>query len=242
MTYASIKLLLLQIRNPGDPMRRQEIECFASSLGVDADCIQSWDLLSGRPGWRFVNRHDAIFIGGSGDYSVTRFSGWLDASMDLMREIASEGKPTFASCWGFQAMAKSLCGKVSRDLSRAEIGTHKLQLTREGLQDPLFGNLGERFNAQMGHEDCVDRLPEDAVLLASSDIVKNQAYRIGNKPIWCTQFHPELTRNALLTRVLQYPAYIENIAGIPAERFAELIDDAPETERLLRKFLDLVLQ
>ena len=241
MPHGKARLLLLQIRNPGDPMRQQEIKCFASALGVDAAQIEPWDLLSGRPGLRFINRFDAIFIGGSGDYSVTRFSGWLDASMELMREIVAEGKPTFASCWGFQAMAKAHNGQVNTDLSRAEIGTHELRLTEEGHRDPLFDDLGSRFCAQMGHEDCVDQLPHNAVLLASSDIVKNQAYRIREKPIWCTQFHPELKRKELLQRVLQYPAYIENIAGIPAERFGELIHDAPETERLLGRFLDLVL-
>ena len=241
MSYGKAKLLLLQIRNSGDPMRKPEIECFASALGVDSGQIKPWDLLAGRPGWRFVNRHDAIFIGGSGDYSVTRFSGWLSASMDLMREIVQEGKPTFASCWGFQAMAKAHRGIVKTDLSRAEIGTHELCLTEQGIHDPLFRILGPRFNAQMGHEDCVNELPDNAVLLASSDIVRNQAYRIKDKPIWCTQFHPELKRNELLIRVLQYPTYIENIAGIPANRFAELIRDAPKTERLLGRFLDLVL-
>ena len=241
MSHGKAKLLLLQIRNPEDPMRQQEIECFASALGVDAGQIKPWDLLAGRPGWRFVNQHDAILIGGSGDYSVTRCSGWLDSSMELMREIVQEGKPAFASCWGFQAMAKAHHGRVNTDLSRAEIGTHELCLTEQGLRDPLFGYLGSRFNAQMGHEDCVDKLPDNAVLLASSEIVKNQAYRIKDKPIWCTQFHPELKRSQLLTRVLQYPTYIENIAGIPVNRFGELIHDAPETERLLGRFLDLVL-
>ena len=138
-------------------------------------------------------------------------------------------------------MAKAHHGRVNTDLSRAEIGTHELCLTEQGLRDPLFGYLGSRFNAQMGHEDCVDKLPDNAVLLASSEIVKNQAYRIKDKPIWCTQFHPELKRSQLLTRVLQYPTYIENIAGIPVNRFGELIHDAPETERLLGNFLDLVL-
>ncbi len=242
MGYANVNLLLLQIRNPGDPMQQQEIECFASAMGVDATQIKSWDLLGGRPGRQFIDRHDAVLIGGSGDYSVTRYSGWLDASMDLLRDLVSDNKPTFASCWGFQAMALAHQGKVCTDLSRAEIGTHQLHLTEQGLEDPLFKSLGHRFRAQMGHEDCVDKLPESAVLLASSDIVENQAYRMGNHSIWCTQFHPELKRKELLVRVLQYPTYIENIAGMPAERFADLLEDAPETERLLAKFLDLVLR
>ena len=94
----------------------------------------------------------------------------------------------------------------------------------------------------MGHEDCVVRLPEEAVLLASSDVVVNQAYRLANRPIWCTQFHPELKQEALLKRVLQYPSYIEKIAGVRSEHFGEMLEDAPETEGLLRCFLEIVLR
>ena len=87
---------------------------------------------------RFVDRHDAVLIGGSGDYSVTRESGWLDASLDLMRDLVREAKPTFASCWGFQAMAKAHAGKVETDLSRAEVGTHQLHLTEAGKKIRFF--------------------------------------------------------------------------------------------------------
>ncbi len=115
------------------------------------------------------------------------------------------------------------------------------QLTKLGLVDSLFRKLPPKFRAQMGHEDCVVQLPKEAVLLASSEIVENQAYRMGDKPVWCTQFHPELKRAQLLVRVLRYPTYIENIAGIPADRFNELVEDAPETESMLRRFVELVL-
>ena len=241
MCFSKVKLLLLQIRNQGDPMRDQEIECFAAAAGVEPSQISPWDLLAGRPGGGVVDRHDAVLIGGSGDYSVTRESGWLDASLDLMRDLVRESKPTFASCWGFQAMAKAHDGKVETDLSRAEVGTHQLHLTEAGKKDSLFHALGEQFRGQMGHEDCVVRLPEEAILLASSDIVEHQAYRMGDRPIWCTQFHPELKREQLLVRVLKYPTYIENIAGIPAERFGELLEDAPETEGLMQQFMRVAL-
>ncbi len=236
-----LRLLLLQIRNPGDPMRDQEIGCFATAAGVDRDQIMPWDLIAGPPDSGLLQQSDAVLIGGSGDYSVTREEEWLEASFELLRRLVDESKPTFASCWGFQAMARALGGTVVTDLSRAEVGTHRLTLTECGNSDELFGTLGSDFRGQMGHEDCVTVLPAEAVLLASSSLVKNQAYRVGDRPIWCTQFHPELKREALLTRVLQYPSYIEKIAGVPPERFGEMLEDAPETEGLIKRFLRIAV-
>ncbi len=242
MTRTTLRFMLLQIRNADDPMRQQEVDCFAQALCCDPLQLEPWDLLYDCPVWSAVRRCDAVFIGGSGHYSVVSDTPWMEGALELLRQIHSESKPTFASCWGFQAMARALGGHVVHDLSRAEIGTHTLQLTAEGLRDPLFSCRAPTFRAQMGHEDLVDRLPDGAVLLASSPLVENQAYRLADKPIWCTQFHPELRRAALLERVIEYPKYIEKIAGMPAEQFETMLEDAPEIESLLQDFVQLVLE
>ncbi len=133
-------------------------------------------------------------------------------------------------------MARALGGEVVHDLQRAELGTHSLRLTETGRQDPLFAPLGETFFGQMGHEDVVTRLPPTAIRLASSDRVRNQAYCFPDRPIYCTQFHPELNCGDLLTRVKHYPAYIRKIAGLEPDQFAQLIHETPETEALLQRF------
>jgi GMP synthase (glutamine-hydrolysing) len=122
-------------------------------------------------------------------------------------------------------------------LPRAELGTIDLYLTDEGLADPVFAPLGRTFRGQAGHEDHVVRIPPHAVLLASSAAVQNQAYRLRDKPIYCTQFHPELNRSDLLGRLHAYPRYVERIAGVSFEEFGERCEDTPETEALLRRFI-----
>jgi GMP synthase (glutamine-hydrolysing) len=104
----------------------------------------------------------------------------------------------------------------------------------------VFSPLGDLFGGQMGHEDRVSRLPTDAVLLASTDLVENQAYRFRDKPIYCTQFHPELHVEALLERVRQYPEYIHRICGMPPERFGELLSETEGTQLLIRRFVEHV--
>jgi GMP synthase (glutamine-hydrolysing) len=110
-------------------------------------------------------------------------------------------------------------------------------LTEAGRRDPLFAPLGDRFLAPMGHQDCVIRLPPQAILLASSAKVENQAFKVADKPIYCTQFHPELNRAGLLERVRAYPRYVETITGDPFDQFAEKVQEAHATDQLLSRFV-----
>jgi GMP synthase (glutamine-hydrolysing) len=93
----------------------------------------------------------------------------------------------------------------------------------------------------MGHEDRVSQLPPGATRLASTALVDNQAYRFDGKPIYCTQFHPELNRDDILARVRAYPSYVERIAGVTIDEFEAQCLDTPQTEALLRRFVTTVL-
>ncbi len=218
-------------------MRDQEVHCFARALGCSIDQIRVLDLLAGAPTIAELNGVDVVLLGGSGDYSVVEGETWFRPAAAAMHELYVLEKPTFASCWGFQAMARALDGRVVTDLSRAELGTCALHLTEAGATDPIFGPLPRQFRAQMGHQDIVVELPSDAVLLASSSRVTNQAFRLEGKPIYCTQFHPELDRQTLVERVYAYPEYVERIAGMPLEEFVETTGETPETEQLLVRFV-----
>jgi GMP synthase (glutamine-hydrolysing) len=233
-----LRYLLLQVRNADDPMRAHEIQSFSRVLRISPERIDVHDMLSGLPVRRTIDRADMILLGGSGHYSATGDGQWLMRGLGLLRNLHAERKPTFASCWGFQAMARAMGGEVLKDMQRAEVGTHTLTLTEAGKADPIFGPLGETFFGQMGHEDCVIRLPDSAVLLASSRRTENQAYCFHDAPMYCTQFHPELNRKDLLARVKTYPEYVERIENIPPERFGELCRDTLETEKLLPRFVE----
>ncbi|MDX1546240.1 MAG: type 1 glutamine amidotransferase [Rhodothermales bacterium] len=233
----ALRYLLLQVRNPGDPMRAQEVQCFADVLGCDPARIAVHDLLGGAPTPGQLDRADVVLLGGSGDYSVAEGGPWLEPALDGLRTLAARAQPTFASCWGFQAVARALGGTVVTDLDRAELGTLPVRLTDAGRADPVFGPLGPTFHAQMGHQDVVTRLPEGAVRLASTDKVANQAFRLDGLPVYCTQFHPELGRATMLGRLRAYPTYIERILGLTVEQFAETLADTPETEALLPRFI-----
>lgn len=238
--FERIRYLLLQVRNPDDPMRENEVRAFARALRTSEDRIRVFDLLSGRLSKADFERTDMFLLGGSGHYSAADEGEWLERALDSLRDAHALGRPTFASCWGFQAMARAMGGRVIHDPERAEVGTRALFLTEAGRSDPVFGPLGDTFHGQMGHQDCVVELPPGATRLAFSERVENQAYRFDGLPIYCTQFHPELRCEDLWERVRTYPEYIEKFAGLPVERFGEMIHECPETEQLLPRFVQQV--
>lgn len=240
-----LRYLLLQVRDPDDPMREHEVRCFAAALRCSGEQIDIFDLLGGCPTPADLGREDVVLLGGSGDYSVSQGGPWLGPVLEAMTELRDLNKPTFASCWGFQAMALALGGHVIADPKRAEVGTHDVSLTDEGRADPIFGPLAEAgptFPAQMGHNDVVIDLPEDAVLLATTSL-SNQAFHLPGRPIYCTQFHPELNRETLLDRLRQYPKYIKRITGLTYDDFvARHVAESPHTEHLLERFVKLVME
>jgi GMP synthase (glutamine-hydrolysing) len=238
----AVRYLLMQVRNPDDPMRDHEVQSFARVLETSTECIRTFDLLTEDLTDEHFERTDMFLFGGSGHYSAAGEGAWLDRALETIRRVHDSGTPTFASCWGFQAMARAMGGRVIKDMAHAEVGTHELTLTEAGLADPVFGPLGKTFCGQMGHEDHVIELPPHVTLLASSPLVRNQAYRFDDAPIYCTQFHPELNCDDLWVRVKTYPEYIERIAGLPPERFGELIQESTETEGILKRFVALCFE
>jgi GMP synthase (glutamine-hydrolysing) len=87
----------------------------------------------------------------------------------------------------------------------------------------------------------VTALPDDAVLLASSETIENEAFCFCDKPIYATQFHPELDRAGLVARVERYPAYLALTGASTLQEFRDRTPETPEAESLMLRFLEHVL-
>lgn len=241
MTPPPLRFLLLQVRDPGDPMGPHEVAAFRRALRPLPARIDVFDLLDRSLRAKDLVGADFVLMGGSGAYSAAVGGPWLETAMESLRTVHGSGVPAFASCWGFQAMARAMGGRVVHDRATAEVGTHELTLTDAGLADPLFAALGPTFDAQMGHEDRVETLPARATLLASSAKVENQAYRFDDAPVYCTQFHPELDAKGLFSRFAAYPRYVAEVAGMTTEELSAKVRDAPAAAQLVRRFVEMHL-
>lgn len=198
------RVVLLQARNPGDFAIDHELECFARRSGLAPAAFETMNLACEPYEPRRLMAADCVMVGGSGEYSVVHDDPlWIDDLLDAMRTIVRRRQPMFASCFGFQALCLALGGEVVCDPEREELGTHEIALTDQGRRDPIFGQLPESFDANLGHHDSVVEVPDPLVCLARTDRCC-QAVRVPDAPIFGTQFHPELRCEDNVARFVHY--------------------------------------
>jgi GMP synthase (glutamine-hydrolysing) len=233
------RILLLQARYSGDPAIDNERASFARAAEVPLEQVRSHSLLDGPPTLAVIRDHQAVMIGGAGEFLVSKADlPRFDSTLERLTETVEAGQPMFASCFGFQLLVKALGGEIIFDQGGMEAGTYDLELTSSGAGDPIFGALPRVFQAQLGRKDRAARLPDNTEHLAGSQAAPYQALRITDKPVWATQFHPELTGAENLAR---YRAYLETYAAhmttdeITASiaRFGE----SPDTIHLIGRFM-----
>jgi GMP synthase (glutamine-hydrolysing) len=123
-----------------------------------------------------------IYLSG-GKHSVYE-DGAPQVSTDLLRL----GKPIMASCYGEQALALALGGKVELGTNE-ELGRTTIQLfpTSEGS---LLADLGETTIGLMSHRDVVSEVPAGAVVTARSP-AGIAAFEIADRNIHAFQWHIE---------------------------------------------------
>lgn len=238
----SIKILLLQARTAEDTAKDEERASFAREVGVPPANVVPFDLLADTPTLAEVRRYDALMVGGSGDYYVSKGNlPGFTAVLALLNEVVAVGHPTFASCFGFQLLVQALGGRIVYDPDSMEVGTYPVTLTDEGRRDELFGTLPPVFPAQLGRKDRADLLPPGVVHLALSANARYQALRVPGKPIWATQFHPELDKEDNLKRFRRYMAgYTAVMTPEAIEESLSRFGDSPDAAKLLRGFVALV--
>jgi GMP synthase (glutamine-hydrolysing) len=238
----TIRILLLQARHSHDSARFDERESFARQAGLDKEQVVPFDLLLNAPSITEIRKYDALMIGGSGDFYVSKgnLPGY-EQVLDSLNEVVEKGHPTFASCFGFQLLVAALGGEISYDERTMEVGTYPVALTEDGKKDELFGRLPSNFLAQLGHKDRVEHLPRNVLNLATSVNSPSQTIRIPEKPIWATQFHPELSAEENLRRFRQYiQGYASMMSDQEVKETLARFQDSPETDRLIPGFMEIV--
>ncbi len=138
----------------------------------------------------------------------------------LIRVVVQREIPCLGICLGGQLLAAALGGAVVSNRWE-ELGTLSVELTAAGVADRLFNRLAGSFTTFQWHHDSFD-LPEGAILLASSAVCPNQAFRVGNCA-WGVQFHPEVTEPIIRdwcawdpTTLQQSDRLVEEFSGMGA--------------------------
>lgn len=237
VAFDNLRVRLIQVRER-PAVLREEAETFRERCRLRSDQIVStnalWDPLTPD----LLDDVDALMIGGAGAYSVTQTYDWTDALVGLVHACYDRKHPLFGSCWGHQFIARAFGGTVVNDPTRSEMGTRSITLTEAGRADPLFADFPTTFSAQMGHQDRVRVLPENAVELARNETAPFQAFCIEDRPIYGTQFHSELDAERERQRLVAYRAYYPEMQDDAVfRRTLDALYDTPEVDGLLYTFL-----
>ena len=119
---------------------------------------------------------------------------FLKQVRELMTSAIENEVPVLGSCLGSQLLAQVVGGRVYR-MPKPEVGFVELSLTPEGSNDPLVAPVGELDRVLVWHEDSYE-LPDEVELLASSEMARNQAFRVGSA--YGIQFHVEATEREIV--------------------------------------------
>jgi GMP synthase (glutamine-hydrolysing) len=127
---------------------------------------------------------------------------WIPVEVDFIAAVVAAGIPVLGVCLGAQLLAAALGGEVFRG-PRPEVGIEVVRLGPRAGGDPVLGGLPAEFPVLQWHSDTFT-LPDGALLLASSDAYRHQAFCVGSA--YGLQFHAE-TDWDLASQWLALPEY-----------------------------------
>ena len=127
---------------------------------------------------------------------------------DFPERLTRLGIPVLGICYGMQAMAHALGGKVE-GAEAGEFGRTELTVTGDG--GVLLGGLPDEQTCWMSHRDSVFEAPESFVPIASTPGSPVAALESAEKKLYGIQFHPEVVHTPYGTEVLK--RFLREVAG-----------------------------
>ena len=115
-------------------------------------------------------------------------------------QLFQAGVPVFGICYGFQAMANALGGKVAKTGLREYGATNA---TTVGGARSILSGMPETQITWMSHGDSVHEAPEGFEVLASTAGAPVAAFANEEKALYGVQWHPEVKHSDLGQQVLE---------------------------------------
>ncbi|MBL8628337.1 MAG: glutamine amidotransferase [Rhodospirillaceae bacterium] len=138
---------------------------------------------------------------------------FLSKEIEFLKKRLAAEKPTLGLCLGSQLIAAAL-GAAVYPAGVKEIGWMPLQIVGVGQASPLKHLSAEQTFMFHWHGDTFD-LPDDALLLASTEACKNQAF-IWHDTVLALQCHPEVRARDLENWFIGHAAELSATPGINA--------------------------
>jgi GMP synthase-like glutamine amidotransferase len=181
-----------------------------------------------------LERFTHLIVTGS-EASIVEPAPWYDVEAAAVREAASRGLAILGSCFGHQMLALALSGPAHvRRSPTPEVGWVAVRRT---APDPLLDDLGNPFHVFASHFDEVLDPPAPWRVLARSDRCAVQAMRLGDRPIWGLQAHPEIDPANARVLVEGFLARRPDLADHLRPALAQPPRDDGAAQEIVRRFL-----
>jgi len=198
--------LILQLR-PLDAACENELQAIVKYGGLKSNEYRQIRMeREGVPDLDLTN-YSGIIIGGGpsnvSDPEKRKSSAQRRYERDLLKlynRVFELDFPLLGTCYGVGSIADYLGCEVSREKYSESPGAVDIFLTEEAKNDPITNGLPQTFRTFTGHKESCQKLPKEAVLLASSKACPYQMFRF-KKNIYTVQFHPELDFEGLTVRI-----------------------------------------
>jgi GMP synthase (glutamine-hydrolysing) len=147
-----------------------------------------------------LKKYDGLIWGGS-SLNIYNDTPEIRRQISFMKKCFENVKKILAICWGMQVAVTAAGGEVKKGINGSHIGiANDIELTNEGLNNPLYKDKKSKFNTPAFNFDEVVTLPTGAIHLASNKINKIQGlnFKNGISEIWGLQYHPEITYEKMI--------------------------------------------
>ena len=153
--------------------------------------VAVWEAIDGDPRPSLEGAAGVIVFGSSYNVEQADEQPLIKEARELTLDAIDRGIPYLGICFGAQLLAWSMGREVVRAPER-EVGYEPISPTDAAAGDPLVGHYIDRDRVFQWHMDTYE-LPDGATLLATGDLVRNQAYRVGDLA-WGIQWHLDVDR------------------------------------------------
>ena len=205
-------------------------------MQIDSDSAIIVDVFSGSPLPGFDGISGVVISGSHA--MITEHQDWSERTVEWLLGAVERQIPILGICYGHQLIAYALGGEVGDNPNGCEFGTVEVNLNENARGDKLFGGFSTPMRVHVSHTQSVLRLPDNAKLLASSDVDINQAFVVGNSA-WGVQFHPEFDAEIVIEYINQHREALLREHNSP-DRIIERCLDTPHGSEMLKRFVEIL--